>query len=95
LHSKNHIDYFIIIKTNNLECDAVIHLKNGKYGLIEVKLCGDRLIEGAETLLKQTGKIYVDAMKAPAFRTVLTGTGTYACRRKDSIFTVPVGCLRE
>ena len=81
---------------NNFECDAVIHLKNGKYGLIEIKLGGDRLIEeGAETLLKLTNKIDVDVMKAPAFQMVLTGTGTYAYRRKDGVFIVPLGCLRE
>lgn len=81
---------------NNLECDAVIHLKNGKYGLIEIKLGGDKLIEeGAETLLKLANKINEDVMKAPAFRMVLTGTGTYAYQRKDGIFIVPIGCLRE
>ena len=81
---------------NNLECDAVIHLKNGKYGLIEIKLGGDKLIEeGTETLINLTNKIDVDVMKAPAFRMVLTGTGTYAYQRKDGIFIIPIGCLKE
>lgn len=43
---------------NGLECDAVVHLRNGKYGLVEVKLGGDKLInEGAENLLTLAGKI--------------------------------------
>ena len=38
---------------SGLECDAVVHLRNGKYGLVEIKLGGDRLInEGAENLQK-------------------------------------------
>ena len=56
----------------------------------------DKLIEeGAETLLKLINRIDEDVMKAPAFRMVLTGTGTYAYQRKDGIFTVPIGCLRD
>ena len=51
--------------------------------------------EGAETLLKLINKIDEDVMKAPAFRMVLTGTGTYAYQRKDGIFIVPTGCLRD
>ena len=42
---------------NGLECDAVVHLHNGKYGLVEVKLGGDKLInEGAANLLTLAGK---------------------------------------
>ena len=42
---------------NDLECDAVIHLRNGLYGLIEIKLGGDKLInEGAENLKKMYSK---------------------------------------
>ncbi|MCM1030830.1 MAG: DUF4143 domain-containing protein [Oscillibacter sp.] len=79
-----------------LECDAVIHLRNGAYGLIEIKLGGDRLVEeGAQTLIRLEKKIDTTKMKAPAFLMVLTGTGRYAFRREDGVFVVPVGCLRD
>lgn len=79
-----------------LECDAVIHLRNGAYGLIEIKLGGDAAIEhGAETLKKLCDKIDTDKMKAPAFLMVLTGTSQYAFRREDGVYVVPIGCLRN
>lgn len=59
-----------------LECDAVVHLRNGKFGLIEIKLGGDQLIEqGATTLKTLAAKIDTDKMKAPSFLMVLTATG--------------------
>ena len=79
-----------------LECDAVVHLRNGSYGLIEVKLGGDRLIEeGSETLKKLRDKIDTTKMKAPSFLMVLTGTGDYAYRRQDGVYVVPLGCLKD
>lgn len=82
--------------SSNLECDAVIHLRNGSYGLIEIKLGGDKLIaEGAANLLKLSDKINTDKMKAPAFQLVLIGIGNYAYRRKDGVFVVPIGCLKN
>lgn len=78
------------------ECDAVIHLKNGKYGLIEIKLGGERLIEeGATSLKSMEAKIDTAKMNNPSFLMVLTGTGDYAYRRKDGVFVVPIGCLRN
>ena len=64
---------------NGLECDAVVHLRNGKYGLVEVKLGGDKLInEGAANLLTLAGKINTEKMNEPSFMMVLTGTGDFA-----------------
>ena len=81
---------------NDLECDAVIHLRNGSYGLIEIKLGGDKLIEeGVATLNKLADTIDTTKMKAPAFKMVLTGVGDYAYRRKDGILIVPVGSLKD
>lgn len=80
---------------NGLECDAVIHLRNGNYGLIEIKIGGEKLInEGAESLTSLAGKINTDKMKHPSFMMVLTGIGTYAYKRKDDIWVVPIGCLK-
>ncbi|MBQ9539740.1 MAG: ATP-binding protein [Treponema sp.] len=79
-----------------LECDAVIHLSNGEYGLVEVKLGGDKLIaEGAANLLKLADKIDTDRMKKPAFMMVLCGVAPYAYKRKDGIHVVPVSCLKD
>ncbi len=82
---------------NGLECDAVVHLKNGKYGLIEIKLGGEKLIgEGAENLKKLADKIDTTKMHAPSFLMVLTGVGDYAYRRpSDGVLVVPVGSLRD
>jgi predicted AAA+ superfamily ATPase len=81
---------------SGLECDAVLHLRNGSYGLIEIKLGGDRLIkEGIETLNDLAEKIDTDRMKAPSFKMVLTGTGKYAYQQKDGVFIVPIGCLKN
>lgn len=78
------------------ECDAVVHLRNGKYGLIEIKLGGDKLIEeGAQSLKSMVSKIDTNKMRAPSFMMVLTGTGDYAYRRHDGVCVVPIGCLRD
>ena len=78
------------------ECDAVIHLRNGKYGLIEIKLGGDKLIEdGAKSLLAMESKIDTDKMNKPSFLMVLTGTGDFAYRRTDGVYVIPIGCLKD
>ena len=78
------------------ECDAVIHLKNGKYGLIEIKLGGDKLIEeGAKSLKAMEAKIDTDKMNAPSFLMVLIGIGDYAYRRQDGVYVVPISCLKN
>ena len=79
---------------NNLECDAVIHLRNGSYGLIEVKLGGDNLIEeGVKTLNALEKNIDMSKMKSPSFKMVLTAVGDFAYKREDGILIVPVTCL--
>ena len=79
-----------------LECDAIVHLRNGRYGLIEIKLGGDNLIEaGATTLKKLASKIDTDKMKSPSFMMVLTAIGEYVYRRLDGVLVVPIGCLRD
>lgn len=81
---------------NGLECDAVIHLRDGRYGLIEIKLGGDKLIgQGAATLLTLAEKIDTTKMKSPSFLMVLTATGDYAYRREDGVLVVPIGSLKN
>ena len=81
---------------SGLECDAVVHLRNGVYGLVEIKLGGDRLIsEGIETLKKLSSNIDTTKMKAPIFKMVLVGVGEMAYRRSDGIYIVPLSCLKH
>lgn len=81
---------------NNLECDAVIHLRNGSYGLVEVKIGGAELIkEGAISLKTLSSKIDSTRMKTPSFMMVLTGIGNFAYKRpEDGVLVVPIGCLK-
>ena len=77
-----------------LECDAVIHLRNGSYAMVEVKLGGREIDIAADNLLRLKSKIDTDRMKAPSFMMVVTGTD-FAYRRKDGVFVVPLGCLKD
>ena len=80
----------------NLECDAVVHLRNGEYGLVEIKIGGEGLInEGAASLKKLQDKIDTTIMKKPAFLMVLIGIGNLAYRREDGVYVVPIGCLKD
>ena len=81
---------------NGLECNAVIHIRNGEYGLAEIKLGGSTKIEeGAATLKKLRDKLDTDRMSEPAFLAVITGTEPFAYRRKDGVYVVPIGCLKN
>ncbi len=81
---------------SGLECDAVVHLRNGQYGLIEIKLGGDSLIEeGALNLKKLAEKIDTTRMKNPSFLMILTAVGNYAYVRTDGVLVVPIGCLKD
>lgn len=81
---------------SGLECDAVIHLRDGSYGLIEIKLGGDKLIEdGAKNLQELASIIDTTKMKKPSFLMVLAGTAPYAYRRTDGVYVVPIGCLKD
>ncbi|MBD5261635.1 MAG: ATP-binding protein [Bacteroides sp.] len=82
--------------SSGLECDAVIHLRNGSYGLIEIKLGGDNAIEnGVKTLEALTKKIDTTRMKAPSFKMVLTAVGPFAYRRPDGTYVVPITTLKD
>lgn len=79
-----------------LECDTVVHLRNGSYGLIEIKLGGEtRIEEGAANLNALAEKIDTTKMKKPSFKMVLTAVGQYAYMRTDGVMVVPIGCLKD
>lgn len=82
--------------SKGLECDAVIHRRNGSYALIEIKLGGlDNIEKAAATLKKMADKIDTTKMPQPSFMMVLTGVGSYAYRRPDGVLVVPIGCLKD
>ena len=78
-----------------LECDAVVHLEDGRWGGIEIKLGGDDLInDGVESLKKLRDKIVEKSdEKAPSFLLVLTAVGG-AYKREDGVFVAPINLLR-
>ncbi|MDO4931000.1 MAG: DUF4143 domain-containing protein [Bacteroidales bacterium] len=81
---------------NGLECDAVVHLRNGQYGLVEIKLGGERLIEeGASSLRTLAEKIDTTKMPKPSFLAILTATGQYAYTRPDGVHVIPVYMLKD
>lgn len=81
--------------SSGLECDAVLHLRDGRYALVEIKLGGaDNIEKGALTLKSLSEKIDTDKMKAPSFLMVLTGVGHFAYRRPDGVYVIPIGCLK-
>ena len=82
--------------SNGLECDTVLHRRNGSYALLEVKLGGtERIEEGAANLKALAEKIDTDRMAAPSFMAVITGAGGFAYRREDGVFVIPIGCLKD
>ena len=82
--------------SDKLECDAVVHLRDGEYGLVEIKIGGTTLInEGAEALKTLRNKIDPIKMKNPSFLMVLVGIGDIAYRRPDGVYVVPIGCLKD
>lgn len=81
---------------SGLECDTVIHMRNGTYGLIEIKLGGNKLIEeGAVNLNSLQDKIDTTKMNKPSFMAIIVGIGDYAYRREDGIYIIPISCLKN
>ncbi len=82
---------------NGLECDAIIHLVDGRWGAIEVKLGdGVDVVDGAaRNLLKFREIVDVEKMRKPSFLMVLSGTAKVAYKRPDGVLVVPIGCLKQ
>lgn len=82
--------------SSGLECDTVLHRRNGSYALMEVKLGGEQNIEdGAKSMLSLAKNIDTDKMSAPSFMAVIIGVGQYAYQRKDGVYVIPIGCLKD
>jgi hypothetical protein len=78
---------------SGLEADAIIHLDNGKWGAVEIKLGGNQIDDAASNLLKLKERVDAEKMREPSFLMVVTGT-PYAYKRSDGVLVVPIGCLR-
>ena len=80
---------------SGLECDAVMHLRDGRYGLIEVKIGGEALIaDGLKKLNRLASEIDTKTMKEPAFRMIVVAEGEYAYEESDGTLICPIGCLK-
>lgn len=84
-----------------LEADAVLHLSDGRYALIEVKLGQSGVDEGAkhlceiEDLIKKFNeKEKQTQLRLPDLKIVITGT-EYGYKRDDSVLVIPIGCLKD
>lgn len=80
--------------SSGLETDAIVHMENGDWGAIEIKLGGDEIEDAASKLLAFKNKIDFDKMKQPKFLMILTGLD-YGYQRPDGVLVVPIGCLRN
>jgi len=79
---------------SGLEADAIVHLKDGRWGAVEVKMGAKEIEKAAENLKILREKINLDKMKEPSFLMVLTAT-ELCYQRDDGVYVVPIGCLRD
>ena len=79
---------------SGLEADAIVHLKDGRWGAVEVKMGAKEIETAARSLKTLRDKVNLDKMQAPSFMMVLTGT-ELGYRREDGVYVVPIGCLRD
>ena len=79
---------------NGLEADAIVHLKDGRWGAVEVKMGSKEIEEAAKNLKILHDRVNLDKMREPSFLMVLTCT-EFGYRRKDGVYIVPIGCLKD
>lgn len=82
-----------------LEADAVLHLEDGRYALVEFKLGSHEIEDGArhlceiERLMREHNMSEAQTpIRPPDLKLVVTGT-EYGFGRDDGVFVIPVGCL--
>jgi predicted AAA+ superfamily ATPase len=79
---------------SGLEADAIVHLADGRWGAIEIKMGSNNIETGIENLKKVRDKINTEKMMEPSFLMVVTA-GEYAYCHKDGVYVVPIGCLKN
>lgn len=90
---KNHGQVFFYRDNVGLEADAVVVLRDGRWGLVEIKLNQSQADAASDSLRRVANKVDQTIMGAPSFLLVVTADG-YAYRRKDGVYVVPIGCLK-
>ena len=79
---------------SGLEADVIVHLKDGRWGAVEVKMGAKEIETAAENLKTLRDKVNLDKMNEPSFLMVLTCT-ELGYRRSDGVYIIPIGCLRD
>ena len=79
---------------SGLEVDAIVHLADGRWGAVEIKMGASEIEDATDNLLKLEKSIDIEKMNRPSFMMVLTGT-EYAFQMKNGIWIVPLGCLKD
>lgn len=88
-------DVFFYRDKNGLECDAIVHLRDGKWGAVEIKIgAEDAINEAASNLIKFANVVDINEMNKPSFLMILTA-GRYAYRREDGVYVVPISVLKN
>lgn len=90
---KSHGQVFFYRDNAGLEADAVVSLRDGRWGLVEIKLSQSQTDAASDSLRCVADKVDQTIMGAPSFLLVITAGG-YACRRNDGVYVVPIGCLK-
>lgn len=90
---KNHGQVFFYRDNVGLEADAVVTLRDGRWGLVEIKLNQSQADAASDSLRRVANKVDQTIMGAPSFLLVVTADG-YAYRRNDGVYVVPIGCLK-
>ena len=88
------IEIFYYRDRNGLEADAIIHLNDGRWAAVEVKLGARMVDEAAKNLLRLRDAVDFEKMNRPSFLLVVTGD-KYAYQREDGVYVVPLACLRD
>jgi predicted AAA+ superfamily ATPase len=79
---------------SGLEADAIVHLKDGRWGAVDVKMGTKEIETAALNLQKLRDRVNADKMRAPSFLMVLTAAGP-AYRRADGVYVTPISCLKH
>jgi uncharacterized protein len=90
---KSHGQVLFYRDNSGLEADAVVSLRDGRWGLVEIKLSQSQTDAASGSLIRVAEKVDKAIMGAPSFLLVITADG-YAYRRNDGVYVVPIGCLR-
>ena len=82
--------------SDNLEVDAIIELRDGRWAGIEIKLSENKAQEGVESLLRLKNKVMLNKMARnpePVFLAVLTGKADFCRKTPEGVYVIPLTSL--